>query len=101
MLKYHSTFDATKNQYLNAITKCDVLIVDDLGTEPMLRNVTENYLTLILSERELNKRATIVTTNLITDDIFERYRERVYSRLISKRTGLVFLLTGSDLRIAK
>lgn len=101
MLKYHSTFDATKNLYLDTITKCDVLIVDDLGTEPIFKNVTENYLTLILSERELNKRASIVTTNLSPNDIFDRYRERVYSRLISKRTGLVFHLTGSDLRISK
>lgn len=101
MLKYHTTFDASKNSFLIPLTESDILIIDDLGTEPLLTNVTVNYLLLVLSERERFDRPVIVTTNLTPDNILDKYGERIYSRLFSKITGGSFHLDGDDLRLSR
>lgn len=98
-LKYHTTFDKTKNSYLDPFLNSDVLFVDDLGTEPIMKNVTINYLFLILSERERFKKPMIVSTNLLPEHILDRYGERIYSRLNNKLSSMVFFLDGDDLRI--
>lgn len=101
LLKYHTTFGAEKQGYIIPFIEADVLIVDDLGTEPMIKNVTENYLFLILSERDRFKKPVIVTTNLKSTDILDRYGERIYSRLFNKLTGANFYIEGNDLRLSK
>jgi DNA replication protein DnaC len=98
-LKYHTTFDASKSSVLSPLTDCDALFVDDLGTEPMLSNVTINYLYLILSERERFGRATVITTNLTPENILNQYGERICSRLFSKGTSVRFEIKGDDLRV--
>ena len=42
---------------------CDLLFVDDLGTEPQTRN-TSGYLFQVINERNMNDRHTIISTNL-------------------------------------
>lgn len=98
MLKYHTTFDSHKEENLIPLLECDVLFIDDLGTEPILNNVTLSYFFNILSEREKRKKATIITTNLSEADIESRYDQRIFSRLCNKQVGSIFKLTGSDLR---
>lgn len=98
MLAYHTTFNETKNSQLVPLLESDFLFIDDLGTEPLINNVTLNYLFLVLSERERFNRPVIITTNLMPEDILDRYNERIYSRLTSKKTSTVFHLDGSDLR---
>ena len=53
-LSYHTSFGAEKSSYLDTVLDPDVLVIDDLGTEPILKNVTLEYLYLILSERSEN-----------------------------------------------
>lgn len=98
-LKYHTTFDGSKSSVLSPLTECEVLFIDDLGAEPTLNNVTINYLYLILSERERFGRSTFITTNLLPENLMDRYGERIYSRLYNKRTSACFKLDGDDLRI--
>lgn len=100
-LKYHTTFDNTKSSVLEPLLNCDVLVVDDLGTEPILKNVTAEYLYLIINERAIHNLTTIVTTNLSPNDINNRYGERIFSRLFNKSNSLVFFFDGNDLRIKK
>lgn len=83
------------NSYLNA----DVLIIDDLGTEPLLNNVTENYFYLIINERLIKNKSTIINSNLMPDEILDRYGERIFSRIMNKRSSLVIELLGDDKRI--
>ena len=97
--KYHTTFDGSKSLWLDPFIDADILIIDDLGTEPMIKNVTENYLYLILSERERFSRPVIITTNLKPADINSRYDERIYSRLCNKKNAQLFRIEGDDLRI--
>lgn len=101
MLSYHTTFDANKESHLIPLLESDFLFIDDLGTEPLINNVTLNYLFLVLSERERFGRPVIVTTNLKSSDVLDRYGERIYSRLTSKQTCQFFHLDGNDLRSVK
>lgn len=100
-LKYHTTFDNTKSSILEPLLTCDVLVIDDLGTEPILKNVTAEYLYLIINERAIHNLTTIVTTNLTPNDINNRYGERIFSRLFNKSNSLAFNFDGCDLRIKK
>ncbi len=99
MLKYHTTFDESKDNILEGYINCPVLIIDDLGTEPVLKNVTKEYLYLILNERIINDRSTIITTNLSPDGIIDRYGERIFSRLFNKQNCLKINFEKGDLRI--
>lgn len=98
-LKYHTTFDSSKLSILLPLTESEVLFIDDLGTEPVLNNVTLNYLYLVISERDRFGRPTIITTNLLPDHIMDTYGERIYSRLMNKRTSAIFHISGVDLRL--
>lgn len=100
-LKYHTCFDANKQSYLNLLLDPDLLVIDDLGTEPMLNNVTNEYLYLVLSERMLKHKATIISTNLDLNNLLDRYKERIFSRLTDKTKSLLIKLDGDDLRRLK
>ena len=76
----------------------DLLIIDDLGTEPITRNVTLEYLYLIISTRQERNVTTIISTNLDGDGIMTRYQERIFSRLTSKAFSLSYNFEGVDLR---
>lgn len=101
MLKFHTGFDSNKNAYIEPFLESDLVVIDDLGTEPLLNNVTVNYLYLILSERDRFGKATLVTSNLSAEAIDKRYGERIYSRLADKKNGAIFMLHGEDLRTNK
>lgn len=83
---------------LQDVLGCDLLAIDDLGAEPLYNNVTIEYLFIILNERLLHKKNTIVVTNLAPLQIQERYTERVASRLFDKRHTAMWQFTGKDLR---
>ncbi len=84
---------------LSPLLECDLLIIDDLGTEPMFRNLSATNLFTILNEREINGLSTLISTNLDFDAIENRYGNRLFSRIFNKRTTKVIGFTGSDLRI--
>lgn len=80
------------------IFDCDLLIIDDLGTE-LTNSFSASRLFLCLNERLLNKRSTIISTNLSLEAVVEIYSERIFSRITSNYTML--RLTGDDIRIKK
>ena len=80
------------------IFDCDLLIIDDLGTE-LANSFTVSQLFLCLNERLLRKKSTIISTNLTFDSLVEIYSERTFSRITSNYTMLK--LTGDDIRIKK
>lgn len=75
--------------------ECDLLIIDDLGTE-MINNFTITALFTCLNERFLNKKSTIISTNLSPKAIDETYTDRIYSRLVGNYTFCK--LYGPDIR---
>lgn len=80
------------------IYDCDLLIIDDLGTE-LANSFTTSQLFICLNERILRQKATIISTNLALDDIQSIYSERTFSRISSNYT--ILRLTGDDIRIQK
>lgn len=77
---------------------CDLLILDDLGTEPPTQYTTA-CLYNILNARINAARPTIINTNLSLSDLQERYNERIASRLLGEYCPLVF--KGEDVRRQK
>lgn len=80
------------------IFDCDLLIIDDLGTE-LSNAFTSSQLFLIINERILRKKSTIISTNLNLFQISERYSERSFSRISSNYSFVK--LSGEDIRIRK
>ena len=78
-----------------------ILVIDDLGTEPMLRNITVEYLFTLLNERCAAGRATLIATNLSPAELKERYGERVTSRLLDRSRCVTVRMAGADLRQGK
>lgn len=77
----------------------DVLMIDDLGSEPMMQNVTVEQLFYLLNERQNRNLATVISTNLDMARFRERYTERIASRLRDSRSCKVLNLLGKDIRI--
>ncbi len=101
LLKYHTTFDETKIDYISNLIDADYLFIDDLGTEPILKNVTVEGLYNIIAERVENNKKTIISTNLNPEDIQKTYGERIFSRLLNKSNSLCLNIENKDLRLIK
>lgn len=90
--------DDAANQMNEHIFDCDLLIIDDLGTE-LANTFTVSQLFLCLNERLLRRKSTIISTNLSLESMVNIYSERTFSRITSNYTMLK--LTGDDIRIKK
>ena len=77
---------------------CDLLIIDDLGTE-LSNSFTTSQLFLCVNERILRQKSTIISTNLNLEQIAEIYSERTLSRISSNYSFIK--LFGDDIRIKK
>lgn len=80
------------------IFDCDLLIIDDLGTE-FSNSFTTSQLFLCINERLLRQKSTIISTNLNLNQMIDMYSERTWSR-ISSNYSLIKLF-GDDIRIQK
>ena len=77
---------------------CDLLIVDDLGTELPGQFVTAALYTLI-NDRLLESKPTIISTNLSEDELSRRYNPQIASRLRGSYRRMAFV--GEDIRLLK
>lgn len=73
-----------------------LLVIDDLGTEPLTRNVTLEALNHLLEFRWERRLPTVITTNL--NELQARYEERISSRLYDPARFTFVELGGVDLR---
>ena len=77
---------------------CDLLIIDDLGTEMPGQFVTAALYGL-LNQRLLAGRPMVITTNLNVEEAGKRYSNQIASRLYGEFSRLTFI--GSDIRVLK
>ena len=77
---------------------CDLLIIDDLGTEMPGQFVTSALYNLV-NDRLLDGKPMIISTNLNTDDMGKRYSPQIASRLRGSFLRVAFL--GEDIRVKK
>ena len=92
--KYHFSLPSKVNEFMD----CDVLIIDDLGCEPLLKNITVEYLFNIINLRQKRYKPTLISTNLTPEDILNRYDDRIHSRLSNKTIALNLTFTNIDMR---
>lgn len=90
--------DTEASETYEHIYSCDLLLIDDLGTE-FSNSFTVSQLFICLNERILRQKSTIISTNLALEDLKNVYSERIFSRITSSYT--VLRLTGDDIRIQK
>lgn len=77
---------------------CELLIIDDLGSEPAYGGITVQTLFSILNERQNLNKPTLFATNLTPKQILDQYGERLYSRIFAPRYTSAYNLVGEDLR---
>ncbi len=94
--KFNPTEENTRRG--EEIANCDLLILDDLGTEFTGQFVAAALYNLINS-RMLAEKSTIVTTNLLVSEIRQRYSPQIASRLDGEFTLVTFV--GEDIRKLK
>lgn len=75
--------------------RCDLLIVDDLGTE-MTTSFVLSALYEIVNTRLMKRRSTVISTNLNPAQLGERYGEAILSRIRGEYEILPFF--GEDIR---
>ena len=80
------------------LTECDLLIVDDLGTEMPGQFVTAALYSL-LNDRMMARKPMLISTNLNADEMGRRYSPQIASRLYGGFKNYVFV--GEDIRVLK
>ena len=90
--------DKDKGLFFEILSTSDLLVIDDLGTEPIYNNITCEYLNSLISERLKKNKHFIITTNLLPDEIKNRYTERFFSRVYDKTKSIYFEFNTADLR---
>ena len=108
-----STLSVTANTPLNAMRKfyfsheaegmalfydTQLLLIDDLGTEPMWENITVEQLFALLDARFSSGKNTVISTNLTLTELQARYTERIASRLTDVRLCQSLRFLGDDIR---
>lgn len=96
--KFHSSImnEDLLEQY-EYILGCDLLIMDDLGTE-LVNSFTASALYWVVNERHLRQKSTIISTNLSFEQLKGNYSERIFSRIISHY--LLLKIIGEDIRLS-
>ena len=90
--------DEDAREEVKKYNECDLLIVDDLGTE-MPGQFTTAALYALVNDRLLAGKPMIISTNLNTEDLSRRYSSQIASRLRGSFTRVAFF--GDDIRVKK
>ena len=96
MQKFGREDDAESD--VDRVLTCDLLILDDLGTE-MTTTFVQSALYQIINGRLLEKKSTILSTNLMPSEIARRYSAQIASRIEGEYQMLAFF--GEDIRKLK
>jgi len=94
---YFSRTGESAQEYFDA----PLLLIDDLGMEPLMENITVEQIYALLSSRMSRGLYTVITSNLSRTELEKRYTERVSSRLLDTRTGMALPFQGKDIRLLR
>jgi len=86
------------DRQLQKLMSCDLLVIDDLGSEPVLRNITEEYLYNIINHRLEYRLPFVITTNLNQELLLERYGQAIAGRILNREKSIVGEMDCEDLR---
>ena len=89
----YGAYEPVSEKYL----ECDLLIIDDLGTE-FLNQFTVSCIYNLLNTRSNRGLSTIISTNLAPAELASRYEDRIYSRIVGRDYKVLFF-EGKDYRL--
>ena len=95
--EYFSRGQSEQSDTLSLLLECDLLIIDDFGTE-FDTQFNRSMLYTLINGRINARKPMILSTNLSLAEIQSQYGERVLSRLLS---ASVFQFYGTDIRMRK
>lgn len=90
--------EAVDFNYMESLFACDLLILDDLGTE-VINSYTQQDLFQTLNRRINDKKCTVISSNLSLAELSKSYSERIASRILGEYLPLKFW--GEDIRKQK
>ncbi len=90
--------DEESRAQVERLTVCDLLIIDDLGTELPGQFVTAALYSL-LNDRLLAGKSMVISTNMTVEDLARRYSPQIASRLEGSFDRRTFV--GEDIRVKK
>lgn len=93
--KFRNDENGFNEEYLDFVESCDLLIVDDLGTEYSFP-YPQSKIFDILEKRIIKQKRTVISTNLSLNDMAAKYSPRFYSRIMKEYKIIQF--KGDDLR---
>ncbi len=96
--RFNHSENLQNREQLDSILTCDLLIIDDLGTE-LSNAFTVSELFNIINTRLLSKKKVIISTNLEPEELLKTYNQRIFSRISGNYRTLEFY--GPDLRWEK
>ena len=83
---------------LDSLMDADVLMIDDMGAEPLMENITIPQWFNLINERQVAGKGTVISTNLMEDNLKNRDTERVASRLTKGSGYRLIQFGGEDIR---
>ena len=89
---------STSASPLSRFTRVPLLVLDDLGTEAMIPNVTKESLFAVADQRNTSRLATVYISNLSSQELTERYGERIASRITDASITKTIRFAGDNLR---
>ena len=92
------TREEEADDHVERVLNCDLLILDDLGSE-MTTSFVQSALYQIVNTRQMERRSTIISTNLTPGELARRYTPQIASRIEGEYTLLPF--AGEDIRKLK
>lgn len=95
---FHAGSKEERQNAYSDLYQCDLLIIDDLGTE-LTNQFTASQLFSLLNGRQLGKKSTLISTNFSLAELRDRYSDRIFSRITSNFE--VCRLAGKDIRMYK
>ncbi|MBQ2391603.1 MAG: ATP-binding protein [Clostridia bacterium] len=90
--------NSNSGETLNSAISCDLIVLDDLGTE-FSTQFTNSTIYEIINSRILSGRPTIISTNLDVEEIEKKYSQRITSRIFG--CYRLFEFVGEDIRTLK
>ncbi len=94
--RIHHTEDEMLNELYERLFECDVLVIDDLGSE-LTNSLTNSNLFFLINHRMQGDKTTIISTNLSINTLRDVYTERVTSRIINAYD--IIPVIGDDIRL--
>lgn len=93
--KFVDKRDEQLRSHYQMIFDCDLLIIDDLGTE-LTNAFTSSELFHIINSRMISDKRILISTNLLPSDLTRLYGDRLASRILGSFEMLKFY--GNDIR---